>query len=241
MSGGRRARILAKLEVPQGSGRATARLCEVSAEVTSVSGAAIMLVQGDAVGGSLCTTDEVSALIEELQYVLGEGPCIDAILEDRPVTESDLVDPTVPRWSAFTPTAVGAGARAVFGFPLHSGAIRLGALSLYRNRPGPLTDDQHAAALVMADVVAESVIAMQRSAPPGAIAPELEDNANFRYIVHQAAGMVSVQLGVTVDEALVRLRAHAFANNRPLTSVAKDVVDRSLRFHDRDDGKEAGS
>jgi hypothetical protein len=177
-------------------------------------------------------------LIEDLQFVLGEGPCIDAFYKDRPVIEPDLAAPTTPRWPVFGPAAVEAGARAVFGFPLRSGTIRLGALGLYRDTPGPISEDQYADALVMAEIAAEAVLTMQTEATTGAIAPEIEEQGNLRLVVHQASGMLSVQMGVTVDIALVRLRAYAFANSRLLTAVAEDVVDRSLRFDDPDGVKE---
>jgi hypothetical protein len=210
----------------------TARLCDVCSRVTLMSGAGIMLMSGDVPRGSLCSTNEVSTLIEELQYELGEGPCVDAYHEDRAVLEPDLADPVTARWLAFTPPAVEAGALAVFGFPIRVGAVRLGALNLYRDRPGPLDDDQHADALVLADVAARAVLAMQAHAPPGALAAELEAGANFQFVVHQASGMVAVQLGVSVGEALIRLRAYAFANDRPLAKVAEDVVGRRVRFDD---------
>jgi hypothetical protein len=205
-----------------------------------MTGAGIMLMSGDFPHGSLCTTDEVSALIERLQYDLGEGPCVDAYQLDHPVLEPDLADPTVPRWLAFTGPAVAAGARAVFGFPLHVGAVRLGALNLYRDGPGPLDGQQHADALVMTDVAAEAVLLLQADAPPGLVAAELEAGADFRLVVHQAAGMVSVQLGVTVGQALVRLRANAFGNDRPLTEVARDVVARTLRFDETSGEQDSG-
>lgn len=235
--GARLARILDLLASDDGSVD-TARLCAVCARVTAMSGAGIMLMSGDLSQGSVCTTDEVSALIEELQYTLGEGPCIDAYRTERPVAEPALADPRVPRWPAFTPAVVAAGAGAVFGFPLVVGAARLGALNLYRDRPGVLTTDQHADALVMADVAAGAVIDAQAKAPPGSLAVDLEAGANFQFVVHQAAGMVAVQLGVSVTEALIRLRAHAFADERRLPDVAADVVDGRLRFDDHDEDVE---
>ena len=117
--------------------------------------------------------------------------------------------------------------------PSRSGEVRLGALNLYRDQPGPLTDDQHADALVMADVAAQAVLLMQANAPPGKLAAELEASADFQYVVHQASGMVAAQLDVSVGQALIRLRAYAFGNDRPLTEVAEDVVARTLRFDDR--------
>jgi hypothetical protein len=229
MLGERRMRILALL-VGDDPGAETARLCRVSAEVTGMSGAGIMLMSGDVPRGALCSTDDVSALIEQLQYDLGEGPCVDAHRLDRPVLEPDLAEPATARWLAFAGPALDAGARAVFGFPLHVGAVRLGALNLHRDRPGPLDGEHHADALVMADVAAEAVLLLQAKAPPGMLAAELEAGADFRYVVHQAAGMVAAQLDVSVTQALIRLRAYAFGNDRSLTDVARDVVARNLRF-----------
>jgi GAF domain-containing protein len=227
--GDRRLELLARIVAPSGE-LGTQRLCDVCAEVTGTTGAGIMLMSGDVPRGSVCTTDAVSSLIEQLQYELGEGPCVDAYRYDRPVFEPDLADPASVRWLAFTGPAVDAGARAVFGFPLQVGAVRLGALNLYCDAPGALTDDQHADALLMAGIVAHALMLLQAGAPAGAIAAELEANADFQYVVHQASGMVAAQLEVSVGQALVRLRAYAFGNDQSLTDVARAVVGRHVRF-----------
>ena len=85
-----------------------------------------MLMSGDVPRGSLCSTNDVSQLIEDLQYTLGEGPCLDAYQQNRVVAEPDLADPVTRRWLAFTPPALKAGVRAVFGFPLRVGTVRRG-------------------------------------------------------------------------------------------------------------------
>lgn len=206
-----------------------------------MTGAGIMFMSGDMPRGTICSTDEVSALIEELQYTLGEGPCVDAFNHDRPVLEPDLAYPAQRRWSAFSVPAVAAGVRAVFGFPLQVGAARLGALNLYRNESGPMSDEQHADALVMADVSAAAVLMMQAEAPPGKLASELEAGSDFRYVVHQASGMVAAQLDISIAQAIVRLRGYSFANERPLPEVARDVVARRLRFDTRTGDSDPGS
>jgi len=231
-AGERRGRMLGLLVGGQDGAFGTKRLCEVCAEATGMSGAGIMLMSQDVPQGSLCTTNEMSDVIEQLQYALGEGPCVDAYRQDWPVLEPDLAYPDTPRWPAFSPPAVEAGVRAVFGFPLQVGAVRLGALNLCRASAGALSDDAHADALVMADIAAQAVLVLQANARPGQLAAALGAGADFHYVVHQAAGMVAAQLEVSVGQALVRLRAYAFGNDRPLTDVAKDVVARKLRFDD---------
>jgi len=225
-------RILARLAPDIGGEPKSTRLCDVGAEVTGMSGAGIMLMSGDTPRGSICSSNDVSALIEELQFSFGEGPCVDAYSHDRVVLEPNLSTPVEQRWLAFTTAALDAGVRAVFGFPLRVGAIRLGALNLYSDQAGPLTDDQHADALVMADIAAESVLAIQAGAPSGQLAPQLAAGGSFANIVHQASGMVAVQLDVSVRIALSRLRAYAFGNSQSLADVARNVVARRLQFHD---------
>jgi hypothetical protein len=199
-------------------------------KITGMDGAGVMLMSGEIPRGSLCTSNTVSHLIEELQYTLGEGPCVDAYRQDKVVTEPDLADPVTRRWPAFTPPTLQAGVRAVFGFPLRAGSVRLGALNLYRDRSGPLSGDQHADALVVADVAARWVLEAQAGAPLDTVAAELEAGADFHFAVHNAAGIVSVQRQVSVTEALIRLRAYAFTSDRLLTDVAEDVVAHRLRL-----------
>ena len=232
--GDRRHRILELLVGRSATGLETSRLSEVCTEVTGLTGAGIMLMSGDVLRGSLCTTNSVSALIEQLQYTFGEGPCVDAHRFDRAVFEPDLQNPATPRWPAFSGPAIDAGVRGVFGFPLQVGAVRLGALDLYCDRPGPLTSDQLADALILADVAAQAVLVLQANALPGQLAAELETGSDFLYVVHQASGMVAVQLNVSVGQALIRLRAHAFAANQTVNDVATAVVARNLNLADHD-------
>lgn len=236
MEPARRLRILDALRPDGDQPAAAKRLCEVAAEIVGVSGAGIMLLSGNCPTGSICSSDAVSYQVETLQYELGEGPCVDAYSGARPVFAPDLRDVDASgRWPAFAPSALDAGARAVFGFPLQLGAVRVGALNLYRSLPGTLTDEQHADALVMADVLAEAVLMLQAGAPSGDLAEALADS-DLHLVVHQASGMVSVQLGVSIPTALARLRARAYADERPLEAVARDVIERRLRF-DPDEGE----
>jgi GAF domain-containing protein len=222
MAGDRLLRILSEIRHAEGLQFGPARLCQVCADVVTMTGAGIMLMSDDVVRGSICSSNPVSALIEDLQYTLGEGPCVDAYKRGTPVLEADLAGHGSERWIAFTPPALAEGVRAVFGFPMRVGAVRLGAVNLYRDQPGPLSDDQHADALVMAGVAARTML--------GLTAAEIESGSDLRFVVHQASGMVSVQLKVSVSEALIRLRAYAFANNQLLDDVAAMVVSHGLLF-----------
>jgi hypothetical protein len=209
----------------QGSG---ARLVSACVSVLTVTGAGIMLMVDGGHRGTLGSSDATMGVVEELQFTLGEGPCLDSYRLGRPVSEPALANPATPRWPSFTGPAVAAGVQAIFGFPLQIGAIRLGALDIYLDRPGDLTDEQLGDALVMADVVTHEIIELQAGAPADALASELDTAQNVRAAVHQASGMLAVQLDIPIADALIRLRAYTYAAKRLVNDVAEDVVARRL-------------
>ena len=184
-----------------------------------VDGAGATLMVSVMVQETVHTTDDVAADVERLQIALGEGPCVDAFSSAGPALADDLrLDEYGARWPAFTPATLARGARAIFAFPLQLGAIRLGALDLYRTRPGPLTPEHLADALVYADTA--GMLLLDGAAATGRDAAELawqhNDQTAGHAVVHQATGMLLVQLGVTAETAFARLRAHAYAAGQPL-------------------------
>jgi hypothetical protein len=221
-------KILSLLASSQGSGIGGTPVCEVAAELTACTGACIMLLSDDQSKGSLCRTDEIAAFIEETQYTLGEGPSIEAYLTGRSVLVENLRSLSAPHWPAFTPLALDHGIEAIFSFPIRIGAVRLGAMNVYRSTPGALSIDQRSDALVLSDVAARTIVALQAYAAPGMLPYEIESGANFHFVVHQAAGILSEQLGISVQDALVRIRARAFTDNRPIDDVANDIVNHAL-------------
>ncbi|MCU1369775.1 MAG: hypothetical protein JWO77_969 [Ilumatobacteraceae bacterium] len=233
----RRLAILARLTDLPSDDAAIRSLGEICAEVTEMTGAGIMLMAGGAPQASVGVTNAAGELIERLQYELGEGPCVDAHALDRPVLAPDLAAPRELRWPAFRGPVLDAGVRAIFGFPMRVGGVRLGALNLHRDTAGPLTDDQHANALVVASIAAEVILALQAEAPPGRLSASLEAETESQLVVHQATGRIAVQLDVPIAEAMVRLRAHAFATDRSIRDIAAEVVDGTLRFDRTDPGE----
>lgn len=229
--GERLLRIITSVRDAQTQDPRAASLCRVGTQILAVSGVGVLLMSGLRPAGSLCSSNAVSQVIEELQVTLGEGPCVDAFERGEVVAEPDLAEAGGARWPAFSAGAIEAGARSVFGFPLKVGPVRTGAMNVYSERAAPLSENQHADALVLADVVARAVLTMQARSPEGALGANFE-GADLRFVVHQASGMVSVQLQVDIDEALLRLRAYAFSNDRRLVEVAEDVVARRLRFQE---------
>ena len=204
-------------------------LCATCVDVLGVQGAAVMLLAPGGTHRTLGTSDQVMEKIEELQHTLGEGPCLDAYRHHAPVLVADLAAPdSASTWIGFTPAALDAGAGALFGFPLHVGAGRIGALNLYARAAGQLSVDQHQDALVLADLVTHAILALQAGADD--LVGELADIGTHQTQVNQATGMVAAQLGLPMADALGRLRAHAYATSRSISAVAAEVISRRLRL-----------
>ena len=204
------------------------RVCVAAVGLLGLSGCGISLMVDGRLRGSAGGSDSGIAAVQELQLELGEGPCVDAWTLNEPVAEADLSGSG--RWPAFSGAAVEAEVRSVFAFPLRQGAIRVGVLVLYRDHAGELSGEEWAQGVVLADVASQVVLAVQAGAPEDQVHELLADEPPHWAEVHQATGMVSAQLSVSMDEAFVRLRAYAFAQRRPLREVARDVVERRLRL-----------
>jgi hypothetical protein len=238
---GRPARVwsLVAAQAARHGGRVSAAdACVAAVAAVGVTGAWLIAVNGMEAGHLMRVTDEASELLAELQLTLGEGPGPDAVARGGPVLASDLDEmQAVRRWPAFAPAARQAGAAAIFAFPLQLGAIRTGVMSLYRARSGPLNAFQLGDALIFADTATMLLLDAQdrtagdaagsAGAGPGG---QPADLTRHRAEIDQATGMLTEQLGVGVAEAFIRLRAYAYAHDRRLSDLARDIVARRLRL-----------
>ena len=252
MAGGRTADILASLADGGPVREWPGRLVEGCRTSTRVSGVGLAVMGPLGAGGVLAATQGDAERMEDLQFTLGEGPCVDASRSGAPVLVPDLARDVGQRWPAFTAGALAAGVLAAFTFPLRVGDLGIGVLDLYRTTRGELGGREAAEALAYADAATAVLLHLQHD--PTAVAAadptggpgarrdaergpgDVDDALDRRAVVHQAAGMMSVQLGVDVPTALVRLRSHSYGENRPILDVAADVVARRLRFDQSDDG-----
>jgi len=181
----------------------------------------------DGVHGMAAASDPDTARIEELQFTFGEGPCIDAVAAGRPVLVPDLTDGAMSRWPGYTFAVLDAGIRAVFAFPLQVGAARLGVLVVFRALSGAMSRPELGQALTVADQVVTTLLDGQEQTTE---VDELDEAFEHRAALFQAQGMVMVQLGISLAEALARIRAHAYATDRPLSEMAADIVARRLHL-----------
>ena len=204
------------------------RLCRVAATVLPATGVGVSVMARAEHPATVAASDEHSAIIEDLQFTVGEGPCIDAYKTGRPVFAPDLSVAARIRWPGYAPAAQERGIQAAFAFPLQIGAARLGALDVYQDQPGGLSPETIAEALTFADAAMTGLLTAQQRFNEDDGAPALDDALDNRFELYQAQGMVAMQLGVTLHDAMIRIRAYAYAHNRPLGDVADDILARNI-------------
>lgn len=204
-------------------------LCDVAAEFMVLDGAGIALTSDSEDLMSLCTSNVAAGELMDLEMTVGEGPTIDASRGET-AEEHNLLAGTDSRWSMYRPEAVALGVRAVFGYPIQLGSVSFGALSLFRTSPGPLSAGQSSDAYLMASVLGRVILNTQAGGSSERLVGELEGSSMLDFRVHQAAGMVAVQGSMSVKDALVSLRAHAFATGSRLGELADRVVSLTTRY-----------
>ena len=211
------------------------RLCEACVTIFDIDAAAISLVFDGASTGTLGSSGASARVYDELQFTFGEGPCLDSVTYRAPILVADLADPNDTRWPAYGAAMLAHEIRGVFAMPVVVAGEHVGALDLFRAQPGRLTGVQFTGAVAAAELAGVPLLDLM----DGDLQAAADDpNSNAwtelsvlsRAEVSQATGMLVAQLGIDPAEALVRLRAHAYATDRTATEVARDILDRRLRL-----------
>jgi hypothetical protein len=211
-----------------------ARICASCVLTLPVSGAAVSVMTTDGHRGVVFATDATARRLEDVQFTLGAGVGVDAFATGVVQLIPDIGADGVPvkRSSTFLDAADELGVGALFAFPLRLGAASLGVLTLYRAETGSLDGRDLSRAVRLADTAAAALLDLMVNVPPdNTLTGQDGREAEFyRAEIYQAAGMVKEQLGVTIEVAMLRLRAYAFASGRPTGEVAHDIVNRQIRL-----------
>jgi hypothetical protein len=209
-------------------------VCAACVGGLDIDGAGLSVLTATASRETLWATDEVAELLEDLQFTLNEGPCMEAATTGSPVFVADLHHSSqTGRWPIFDAAlAEQAEVGALFALPLQWGTVNLGVLDLYRVTPGALVAAARRDVLAAVEAAAVMMLSQRTEPedPAGGNHGWLGRDLGGRTEIHQATGMVLDQLRASPIDALARMRAYAFAERRLLIDVARDVIARRLRF-----------
>lgn len=234
-----RADLGAAMAGASGALDAADRLCHACVGLLDIDGASISVMHHGTTRGTFGSSGELSRRLDELQFTYGEGPCIDAFSASVPVFAPDLDDPDERRWPAFRGALLTSGVSAVFALPVSVASTAVGALDLFRHRSGPLSAGALTGGLLAAELAAVPLLDLMSADVDWDSAARGEGGWDHlssldRVEVYQATGMVMGALDVSPAEALVRLRALAFARGQTASELAWAIIERRVSL-DSDD------
>jgi hypothetical protein len=217
------------LAMPAGDVRGLAgvldRLCRAAVTELRLLGAVVTLMSNTETQAVSAASNATTRRLEEQQFGLGEGPTRDAHAMHRPVVETDLGAAGWGRWPAFSPVASAAGAGAVCALPLQVGAVSFGVLTLYLPATRGLSVQDLRTGLDFAEFASGILVNSSGGGVDGEhLDLDLPAVLDTQGHIYQAQGMVMVDLGVGLAEALARMRAYAYATDQPLSGLAADIV-----------------
>ncbi len=215
------------------------RLCAACVDLLDVDGASISFIDGGTMQGTFGSSGQLSRTLDELQFTYGQGPCLDAVAERRPILAPDLNGPGEDRWPALTQAFLGHGIQAVFALPVAVASTPIGALDLFRHSSGPLDDVAMTGGVWAAGLAAMPLLDLMASHTDWEKAANGQGSWDQlasleRVEVYQATGMIIAALDISPADALVRLRAHAISRSLTASEVAYQILDRRLVLDDDD-------
>jgi hypothetical protein len=208
-------------------------VCVACSGAVAAMGVSLSLARGRGLSEPVCTTGPASEELAELQFTLGEGPCVDALSGLAPVLVADLSSASSgARWPLFAPTAAEAGFAAVHALPMRLRQEVIGGLNLFSTAPGILDADTVGLGQALANVATIGILHERTVRHGELIVEQLQTALNSRIAVEQAKGVLAERLQVTVADAFAQLRGHARRTNQRLVDLATAVVNGSTDVAD---------
>lgn len=203
------------------------RLVRYCVELLSAQAAGIMLVDPRGNLRVVASSDEETETIELLQLQTDQGPCVDSVRHAVPVSVADLVEAS-ERWPRFVAALQERDFRSVHALPLRLRGQAVGGLNLFHREPGPLPDADLALGQALADVATIGIL-QERAIRHGEVLTEqLQTALNSRVIIEQAKGVLAERGNLPMPDAFDRLRRYARSRSRPLTEIARRIVEGNL-------------
>ncbi len=160
------------------------------------------------------TTNDVSAGVDRSQYETQEGPCLDALYEQRTVRVPDL--PGERRWPRFVERARELGVGSMLAVQLYVAGDDLGALNLTSGKSDAFDDESEQVALLFAAHAAVALAGAQQQ-------EQLRQALHSRDLIGQAKGILMERFSIDADQAFRLLVRASQTSNRKLTEIAEEL------------------
>ncbi|GLZ38201.1 transcriptional regulator [Actinokineospora sp. NBRC 105648] len=198
-------------------------LVDRSVELLGIDGAGILLATADGDLHMVASSNEAVRDLELFQLRDGDGPCLTAYRTGEPVFRPDLSDGP-PSEARFARAAATAGYRAVHALPMRLRSETIGALNLFRARPGKLDELSARTAKALVGVATIGLLQARSIRSHEVVTEQLQHALTSRVVIEQAKGVLAERMGVDMTSAFNMLRGSARSQNRRLSDLAQTIV-----------------
>jgi transcriptional regulator with GAF, ATPase, and Fis domain len=175
----------------------------------------------------MAASSEQTRLLELFQLQREQGPCLDCYHCGEPVSATDLAA-QAERWPLFAQAALATGFRSVHALPLRLRQQVLGALNLFGDKPGALSEPAARLGQALADMATITILQERALRESEHVAAQLQTALVTRVVIEQAKGILAERGALTIDDAFQVLRKYARDHNLRLHDVARGIVERNI-------------
>ncbi|GAA2660545.1 MULTISPECIES: GAF and ANTAR domain-containing protein [Actinosynnema] len=198
-------------------------LTEQCVELLDSTAAGVVLVDRWSVPHVTASSSQEAELLELFAVQADDGPCIDCVRSQTPVSCPDLREATT-RWPRFTAAAHECGFRSAHALPLRLREHAVGAITLLNTQPGDLSQDVLQLGQALADVATIGILQQRAIEHADQLSGQLQTALGSRIVIEQAKGILAVWGEIPLDVAFSRLRGYARAHHHRLTDLAHAVT-----------------
>ncbi|GAB3526292.1 GAF and ANTAR domain-containing protein [Arthrobacter monumenti] len=203
-----------------------AALCLITStaaeSVPGASGSGVTLIDPSGRQSTSAASDPVVEQVDQLQYDLGEGPCLTAWATTSVIRMDDAASES--RWPRWTTAVQTLPLRSSVSVPLSVGTTALGAMKIYSPEPAAFDERSERLLQLLAAQAAILVANVQARRSAQRISDNLRENLHSRDIISTAAGILLERDGLTIEEAVSVLMASARREDTALVEVAENLV-----------------
>lgn len=208
------------------------RIADLAARVVPAAATCGITLAQDGHVVTVASADALARLLDEQQYELDQGPCLEALSTGVVVSSEDLSRDT--RWNGYPPRALAHGVRAVYSSPLLVNGAAIGALNIYGLGADAFGADARAAIAQLTALAAATITAAMRHYDEARLTDHLRAALSSRSVIDQAMGIIIGMQHCTPHEAFDVLRTVSQNRNIPLREVAAELVARTINGQSQD-------
>lgn len=220
-------RAVGRVAQRQLSGLDLRAACEVVVDAMpglfGANGAGILLVDDAHVLRYVASTDTGAQLLEAVQESTGRGPCVESLVEDRPVAVVDMLEDG--RWPDLGALLASNGVRAVLGVPIHFGGVPVGSLNVYCAESRQWDQSDHSALSTIESLVERLLTTAVFSERQEELIGQLQRALEARVVVERAVGVLMAVDDIDATDAFEQIRRSARSARRSVREVATDVIE----------------